>query len=742
MSQLEPFLRCYEVLTHRCFITESRYAAAGAAARRELENGRLEARKLELSAGAIDAWVEALGTGTGGERPPLDYYCRLLTVFGLGLPLAFDSAWALMKAANYYGDSQLVLDLATRLRPDPADDRVFSVLKETAKAHKNSGGFTEAQQCYRDALSFCEKGRDDTVIAYFLMLFAKLCNDYQQKLGWHLALHEIALRRLERAAEDGAVAAGRLAAEKRARWLQICRDSYAKAVYRERPNEAEDLFHQVLSLPWLGEELRLRIEARHIEARMLHLYTGSERQSRDLMQEADGYLRRFREIRDRLIECGNIRASTVRRVQFLKLTREALAWSEALGGEIPTAVELGSGGAAMEASSAREAALDLSDTKTAALASIEIAMWNDFDSKRRRSGRTGDVVPATVIEQLEAARSILEDGSLRDYEVYPAILESLGSAHARMRNWSAATEAYELALARCEAAIESVEEDDRSLRAVLAREGPREHELEHFADAELQLVLDRLRLDYRVLLIRMRDLGRSLRSTHVVHMAEAVRRQISLSNFRYHEIKGCLDDLEQIDDRNEMTTRLTELKDQLIRWVNEENDNWRVMRFDLGAAVQRILDNPRTFVDFQGIIRLASFQDRRMEADFDEYFLGLILKNLLENIRDVAKRRNLKEYGACIDLHRDDEIVYLRMDDDVGERERLEEVVGKLNARLPVPSFKEGGGGEGLKLVKKSIEALTGLNQDWQVKGIDERWKSLRLPLARLSGPGRSPGLR
>ena len=195
------------------------------------------------------------------ERPPLTWYAAALAAMHLQMNFSPELACDLAKACNYYGDfdiSKKMARYALKKLPSNYNRIHFEAIKQLSKAYKNEGNFEESRIVLREAISKYKTQNDSTYLAYIYLLFAKLCNDYQQRQGWYQEFHKIAKEKMNRSPE---------ASEK---WKILCEESYGKACFESNPEESIKICSRLILNSTASDDSYIRRKAHLLEAKILY----------------------------------------------------------------------------------------------------------------------------------------------------------------------------------------------------------------------------------------------------------------------------------------------------------------------------------------------------------------------------------------------------------------------------------------------------------------------------------------
>ena len=267
-------------------------------------------------AAVIERWLQYDDDGNFSERPSLRWYARAIVVHLSERALPERARRRMLRAANYYGDYSLVHDLAAPILPLEFSAYHFDALKQAGKAFKNSGEFEKARSCYRRAIELASRNHQEDYIAYFLLLYAKLCDRYQQRSAWYRAFHRIAHERLHHLASAGGE-------PRLTRWCQIADDALGKAIYSASATDGEEaskLFERALQNASAESDAYVRVVLALNAKRFFFAacVLGAPQDPALLRSDLDALLGLTRVAR----RLGNERAWAVRRVQYLQIARQ------------------------------------------------------------------------------------------------------------------------------------------------------------------------------------------------------------------------------------------------------------------------------------------------------------------------------------------------------------------------------------------------------------------------------------
>jgi tetratricopeptide (TPR) repeat protein len=497
------------------------YAQAYRRAREEL-HATPDAVTLPTSAW-LDDWLRPERHGWYAEPPTHGWYAGALAARALGAQFSEVLTQRLMDAANYYGDSDLVLEIFRDIPAETASAFRCDLLKQVAKAHKNAGAFELARKCYREALELAHRDNSVALVTYFLLLYAKLCDHYEQRIAWHRAFHRIAHTRLQHIDILGQCDDDRLP-----RWMRISEDALAKAIYDTHPDEAEALFARALQRCDVEEDSYLRVAWHRAEARILRQIGGADINVGVVAGEL--------QVLDRLIDLArrlqNDRALNVRRVLQLRLVRMVC---ERMGpvlpeelSEIDSVRELLNGESLIIAGETLAWFSRLDDRRGEAIAVFERGKWRGLVSGRQS---------AKVIEDLEQARARLTNAPDVMFDLYYDMALALAEQYQIEGKWAEAEMVYVEVYDYCNKLADRIDLDDRRLPIDTPDAPP---ELRLLSADERDQLAHELRRDYRVLLKRALKVGERLRMPKQELRNEAVRRYMQREAVYHHALMSRL----------------------------------------------------------------------------------------------------------------------------------------------------------------------------------------------------------
>lgn len=644
-----------------------------------------------------------------GERAPLPTYAAGIAVAHSRRRLPADDLLRLMGVANYYGDSDLVVDLHAMRQW--RGRQASSALKHLAKAHKNAGRFGLARDNYRAAILKAGRDRDPVRLAYNLMLFAKLCHDYQQRQGWHREYHRIAHARF---------AALRSTHHVPEQWDRIATDALAKAIYDQTPGEAHAAFQRLMSAR-LPADTRIRVQSHFQQARFAKCMASADLSQWDTIVQV---LEDFRAVVADAHASGNVRAWHVRRAQLVRMARQAETWRRRQGGSLLPSVFLDgllAGEADYLARAAAAGAQQFSDRKTEALALLEHASWSSLREPAARE---------LVVDRLQSARAVLESMETPIAALYHEVLIDLGHASSAVGDWNAAIESFDTAYRFSLSLKQSVDADETTLTA--PGSAPLTPELLVLSPVERHQLLDGFRLDYRLLLDRVAEAGEELRRAQRqerLRISDLSARLIP--GFKYHHLAERLRKLKEVRRRDEVRREVDHLEKMLTVWRAEDDKVNPPRVVPLQRFLAGVVDDLRTFSPDGCHVSSSDGLPLEVAGLFNEMIGAMIIRTLFINVLEVAQRGSRSSYGVHFAVDLRDGVAWLRVEDDVGEFDDYRRVIEALNAGQPPPSSRHPDPGAGLMYVRDCLFRLHGLSQPWELEAPQDR-KCLSLPFAKL----------
>ena len=256
------------------------------------------------------------------ERPPLAWYSAANAAVDHQMNFTPELACILARASNYYGDFERAKKMSSFAleRLSNNYNRVhFEATKQLAKSLKNDGDFDKSQMVLRKAFYNYNDKQEFGYIAYLYMLFAKLCNDYQQRQGWYQAFHRIAKERI----------ANSLSAPDK--WKKICDESFAKSNFVSNPQESIKIYSRLATSSTLKDDSYVRRMAHLHEARILNaLKYSKEKKGINLIEYFHNELEKYWNLIAIAEGLGNIKAVCVRKAHMLRLARKVELWRRSI----------------------------------------------------------------------------------------------------------------------------------------------------------------------------------------------------------------------------------------------------------------------------------------------------------------------------------------------------------------------------------------------------------------------------
>jgi hypothetical protein len=175
---------------------------------------------------------------------------------------------------------------------------------------------------------------------------------------------------------------------------------------------------------------------------------------------------------------------------------------------------------------------------------------------------------------------------------------------------------------------------------------------------------------------------------------------------------------------DELHAKLNEL-----RSVGAIFDKIEINLFNL---IDRFVDKSHRLRDFFGSLVVTNTTTKPIFIKSNENLLMLILDSLRANILDAAKDNLINDPKMEIKAEEFEKIVLIKITDNVGGYDALNNAVNAVNAGVSVESTRGKDRGEGLEIIRKIIHQISGIEQDWILdKGYKEN-KTLSIPLAKI----------
>jgi len=272
----------------------------------------------DLNEDQVVEWVSPEMEKWRIERAPMSLYAKIMILVLLNISIPSVYLSHVCKMLNYYGNYDVVISILQN-KDLSCSSNFYRLQKHLVKALKRLGS-------YRDALCECRKAINHAIaesneieIFFFLMLYAKLCDDYHPKKGMHIFYHEKAFLRIQR------VTISKLSSEKRRhakRTPEICMDSYAKVLCETNQDAGIKLYKNMFKLHQKKDDTRIRLEANYYISQLQMLINTFTFQNYGKITR---YLSMFEEITDQSLHIyGNEIAYAVRICQYVTLCRKLL----------------------------------------------------------------------------------------------------------------------------------------------------------------------------------------------------------------------------------------------------------------------------------------------------------------------------------------------------------------------------------------------------------------------------------
>jgi anti-sigma regulatory factor (Ser/Thr protein kinase) len=665
----------------------------------------------------IAALLDPQWYGWSHERPPLNWYAGAIAASHLFGRLPDSATKDLLGAANYYGDSNLVHEIARANTATTNDDLRSSILKHAAKAYKNDGNFDDARACYRKALLLAHAGSKVDLVAYFLLLFAKLCDHYEQRVAWHRTFHRFAHVRFERIAADAP-------SWKTRRWLQISEDALAKAIFDTDPEAAEQYFRAALDHGPLDEDGYARIKAHHQEAHLLRRLSSPEALDISRLERSFGDLwRLFKAAR----ALGNERAANVRRLQYVRLAR--LAATRLVGGRgraVPAFAEpLLEGEWEVDTTGIHKGAMRYSDRRTAAMAAFERAQWRLYCASggRNEVSRTGFDL---AISDMETALGLLVGTRDRMFDLYYEVAIELCHLYEMSRRWHEAHRLYEDTYEECNKIVGRIEQDECKLREP-SSELQGMPELMLLEPAERERLTVELTYDYRLLLKRALSLCERLKRPQFQEAVDATRRLLARGSIQSHEVMKVV--RKALPGSDAASTSARGRVEALLRGLDEAAYEAAVTCVDVPGEVRRVVARNHLEVD------ISALENQSVVVEFDVWVLHALVAELVDNAALAAERQGLPCCRIQIDVRVERQYLYLVVKDDAGDLAVLRNAIELVNAGERAKSRRSLDGGKGMLAFRNYMRDLLRVKRPWSVEALPDGMKALVIPIGPVCVP-------
>lgn len=649
------------------------------------------------------------------EVAPLAWYAEAIADWLTGRELHPDTYSRLMRAANYYGDSELAIAAAEHYVRIVGTPTALDVSVVLARAFNDRGDFESGRSLYRKALISHQEDAEAT--AFLLLLLAKLSDHYHQRVAWHRALHEFSYERLHAAAD----------VEPRVRrWHQIAADCLAKVVYDERPSRGEELYAEALGSVMEAHEVTqvtLRILFKRGVQRILSgLGYGSS--TKTLEHE----LRQLSVLVDRAQSLGNLRAWYVRRYQYYSVVRKVLECNI----PIESATELGER-ALHDLPLVVQGAMRFSDTRTIAQARLELSQWRLVVAKSGGNGGERGLLESNVADLQTAYELILTQPSLM-FRIWHNIQTALGRVYAISGQWAAASSLYEHSYELARDLVSSVQVEEAVLERSLTDSSvePLPAEVSVLTRDERGRLLQELRHDYRLLLSSLFAIADDLRAAQTQQIAAETAKRLRKGLVRNHDVASAVRRTrERVGEPQRVVEQLSALLRQLEEWRNADATPEPAVMTELESEIRRAVASSPHRVDHEIDASALSGSTRIVIwPPLITMLLNVTLDNAIEAARASARERCQIRLGVTVA----ESVAYLLVADNAGSAAQLQAVVERLNNSPSEPvTSTSGSRGIGLRALNTLIRHEQNLRDAWCVRLIDQDWKELQIPLARLS---------
>ncbi|MBL0702047.1 MAG: ATP-binding protein [Desulfosarcina sp.] len=660
------------------------------------------------------------------EKPPLTWYAAVNTAYIQGMNFSPELMCMYAAASNYYGDferAQQLSSCALELLSNDYNSIHFEATKQLAKALKNNGDFDKSQLVLREAFCSFSNQEEQGYIAYLYMLYAKLCNDYQQREGWYQSFHFIANTRILNSKFPPA------------KWIEICNESFAKSNFNNDPRNSLKIYSQIVSRTKKKNDSYVRQKAHLYEATIVNSILNQHEQKNDLIDFFNNELEKYWNLIGIAEKLGNIKAVCVRQAHFLRLARKVELWRQSYQGtgndKIAIITDLVNGEAIRLISSATNIAFTINDWRTQAVLKYEKGMWLSY------------IIPASgTIEMFKRDKlaeecfveglSILKKPKYTLAFLYYLVLMELGKVNINKQNWSQARSYFKECYQHCKHLIHTLQLDEESLQRSRRTEcvSCNMIELCMLKTRERERVNRALMKDYKVLTSRSMWIAEQLSELSFEQITKWTANFYSTSwRSRHHNLTGKLRKIKAENSNHpSLVHSLDEIEGLVNKWSAEDIGHLRVNTIDLINEVKTIIETSIFVRDFKDQIIIKKNANSKVYIQFNIEVLRIIIENLVSNIAELGSQLD-SNWKVKISFDISNDMVSIDFSDNLGCFEKFSSAIELVNQFKAPKSSKRSGNGKGLLLVKELILTSCNNRNKW-ILVQENNWKTLRVPLS------------
>ncbi len=663
------------------------------------------------------------------EKPPLTWYAAVNTAYIQKMNFSPELLCWYAAASNYYGDferAQQVASCALELLSDDYNRVHFEAMKQLAKALKNNGDFDKSQVVLRQA--FCNFKNQDKhgYIAYLYMLYAKLCNDYQQREGWYQAFHYIANDRISKNKSSPT------------KWVEICSESFAKSNFDNDPEASLKIYSEIVAQENCENDSYVRQKAHLYEATIINAIKNPNSIKDNPIDFFTSELEKYWNLINIAEDLGNIKAVCVRQTHFLRLARKVELWrrsnQETKDNEVAIIADLKNGEAIRIISSASNIAFTINDWRTQAVLQYEKGMWLNYIVPACGSvkiSKRNKLAEKCFIESL----AILKKPKYTLAFLYYLVLMELGKKNINKKNWSQARSYFKECYRHCKRLVYTLQFDEESLQRCKRHEMGNCNmiELNMLTINEQNIISQALMKDYKVLTSRSMWIAEQLSELSFEQITKWTASFYSTSwRSRHHNLTGKLRKIKEENSKHDfLVESLYEIEELVNKWSAEDIGHLKLNTFDLINEVKNIVETSIFVRDFKDRISIDQKSFHNINIHFNVEVLRIVIENLISNIAELGVQLD-RVWDAKITFNISDGMVMIAFSDNLNCFTEFSSAVELVNQFKAPKSSKRSGNGKGLLLVKELIQTICNNRSKWSLEE-KNNWKTLIIPLAENS---------
>jgi hypothetical protein len=662
-----------------------------------------------------------------GECPPLEWVSLACVAYSADIKLDVDILCRFSRACNYYGDFHFAKKIAKEVLEDKSlltDKLYLEAHKQLAKAYKNEGNFEVARKVLRDCLLYYNRQSTDDYVAYVLMLFGKLFNDYQQRRGWYKAYHLFAFNRMSNTHTTNKI------------WLQTCNEAYTKACVEDSDDVNRFYGDHIRNFPEKNDAY-IRRFSHWIENRVSSLLSQNEQIAHDISVKHTvliKYLDEYAELIYIAEKLNNIKAAAVRKVHLVRLSRNVISWVQKKDRSLMENQfhqDMIAGNSIELCNQAIKSAITISDWKTQSAAEYEKGLWIKYIFTNPDYPTMSYLDLSAEECFLNALRIIVKPKNTLAF-LHHFILNELVDEYIAKKNWDRAYNYLMYSYRHCKKLVYNLNSDEAVL---LEKSGESSNscrctEIDILNYDEKKYLSIALSQDYKVLTRRLIKVAEQLEAISVQKLSSLTVQYNELSwQARNHTIKTKVNNLRSKYLNNEnVLPDIDGMKEHIEAWHQEDR---RVNPRNKIELYQELLNIVETNINIKDYAEKIQIKDTTsgIYVWFNLEILNVVIENLISNIAELAGASQ-QDWSTDLDLKVINGVVYLIVSDDLGGFDHFLQIIKDINLYKDVASMKRNGKGKGLYLCRNLIREVDDHGHIWLLNKTNTG-KELSIPLSK-----------